>query len=532
MTDAKAASAEPHRHGARIPSAAIALTYALAAGTWILLSARYVNALEDGSALPTFHYPTLNGLLFVLVTGLLLYGLVNYSMRGFKAGLARFDTRDSLTGLPTMAVMRAQLGADVNRAKGEGGILAVVTINIDRFQHFVNRYGYDAGDEMLKAVAMRLRSIVRRRDFVSRISGDEFAVALAEIKDQRDLEGSLAILRDGLAAPFQYRDQAVRFSVSAGVALYPKDGPDSEALLWRSATALRRAKSQERGTVAFYTPAVGDEALAWSDIERALSGALERREFTVHYQPQVEARSGRVVGHEALLRWTSPCLGAVSPSRFIPVTEASTLICSIGAWVLRRACQDAAEWRRRGAGDLVLSVNVSARQLKDEAFPHLVQHALEQSGLPANLLELEITEGILMEDAEVMLSRLEVLKRLGVSLAIDDFGTGYSNLGYLRRFQAERLKIDKSFVAGLPHDGHARAIVKTIISLGTSLGMRTIGEGVETREQADALVLLGCDEFQGHLFGYPAPAEQVAGEVAGEALVDLHSDLFARSPTA
>jgi EAL domain-containing protein (putative c-di-GMP-specific phosphodiesterase class I) len=307
----------------------------------------------------------------------------------------------------------------------------------------------------------------------------------------------------------------VRFSVSFGVSIYPDDGMNAESLIRNSATALRWAKGRERGTVAFYRDTLGREADTWATLEQALNGAIERQELAIHYQPQVHAGTGRCVGAEALLRWTNPSLGSVPPNRFIPIAEASPLILAIGEWVINEACRQGASWRH-GARDLIVSVNVSARQLKDDGFPAAVDRALSASNFPAHLLELEITESMLMEDADHMLARLNALKERGIRLAIDDFGTGYSNLGYLRRFRADRLKIDQSFVRGLPADAEARAISATIIQLGQSLNLSTIAEGVETEDQAEALATLGCHEFQGYYIGKPMPADQLSAWLAAQ----------------
>ena len=391
-------------------------------------------------------------------------------------------------------------------AHSNGTKLALMIIDLDRFKTINDFLGHNAGDRLLVDLAGRLSTHVRSTDTLSRPGGDEFHLLLSNLSEPDAIVTFLGELMDDLQQPFRIDGQELTTSVSVGVAIYPEDGVDFETLLKKADMAMFRAKDAGRNTYRFFNEEMNEDAVEQITIHAGLWRALEAEQFVLHYQPQVEIASGRLIGAEALLRWSHPDLGLVSPGRFIPVAEETGLIVQIGDWVLREACREAVRWREAGKGELVVAVNLSAIRFKRGNIEQSVARALEESGLDPHRLELELTESILIRDSENVLSAVKRLKQMGVKLSIDDFGTGYSSLAYLKRFEVDKLKIDQTFVRDLVPNSEDAAIVRAIIQMARSLGRKTIAEGVESQHVLDLLGLIECDEVQGYHCGRPMAA--------------------------
>jgi diguanylate cyclase (GGDEF)-like protein/PAS domain S-box-containing protein len=422
---------------------------------------------------------------------------------------------DPLTGLPNRVLLQDRLQQAIAHAERSRTSVALVFMDLDNFKKVNDSLGHAAGDALLGEVARRLRACVRESDTISRQGGDEFVLILGELHGG---EGSLPVLTkvmEALQEPYLHEGNELSTSASIGISLYPEDGSDFEALSKKADMAMYRAKEAGRNTYRFFDEAMDQEALEHLLMRSGLRRALERGEFILYYQPQLEIASGRVIGVESLLRWRHPEFGLVAPGRFIPVAEESGLIVPIGAWVIQEACRQGAAWRQSGLADLTVAVNLSAAQFRREGIEETVTRALNDSGLPAQWLELELTESILIQDAEQVLASVRRLKQLGVKLSIDDFGTGYSSLSYLKRFDIDKLKIDQSFIRDLASDPDDAAIVRAVIQMSHSLGLRTIAEGVETPEMVQQLQAFGCDEAQGYHYARPMPAAEMERYLAG-----------------
>ncbi|QIE29523.1 bifunctional diguanylate cyclase/phosphodiesterase [Caballeronia sp. SBC2] len=416
-------------------------------------------------------------------------------------------THDLLTGLPNRAVFNDRMHEAIRHARRTGSGLAVVFIDLDRFKYVNDSFGHSIGDALLLTVAGALLQGVRAGDIVTRLGGDEFAVLLTELQHARtDGLAHAESLFARFASPFTAGQLELTISASLGIALYPDDGQTPEDLLIHADTAMYRAKEAGRSSIRFYDVEMSRQAIARAALGTALRHALDRGEFELHYQPQVRISDCVPIGIEALIRWRHPEHGMISPAHFIPIAEETGLIAAIGEWVLHAACRQNQAWHAAGLLQLPISVNLSALQLRQANFLTKVRNALEQTGLPPRYLDLEITEGMLMDKSGSVLDLLRELKMLGVSLSIDDFGTGYSNLGYLHSFPIDTLKIDQSFVRGLPENRASIAIATSITTLGQSLGLAVIAEGVETQGQADFFASLGCHSAQGYLYSRPLPA--------------------------
>jgi len=412
---------------------------------------------------------------------------------------------DVLTGLPNRSLLQDRLGQAVARADRSRRPVWVMLIDLDRFKYVNDSMGHKAGDVLLMTVAARLRAALRDTDTVARLSGDEFVVLLAEEAEPL----SPAIVQrvmDAVAQPIMLAGREFFVTCSVGVAAYPCGGTPADSLIEHADIAMYRAKKLGRNNFQFYTPAMNEESLERVRIESGLRNALERNEFVLHYQPQVDLQSGRIVGMEALIRWQHPELGMVPPARFVGVAEDTGLIVPIGAWVMRTACAQNKVWQDAGFGKLRVAVNLSARQFGAADLVQDIEAALVDTGLDADCLELELTESLFMGDIAPAVELLHRMKALGVNLSIDDFGTGYSSFSYLSRFPIDVLKIDRSFVADITHDANDAAIVDSIIALAHNLRLSVIAEGVETAEQLDYLRRQGCDEMQGYHFSRPLPS--------------------------
>jgi diguanylate cyclase (GGDEF)-like protein/PAS domain S-box-containing protein len=415
---------------------------------------------------------------------------------------------DALTGLPNRLLFHDRLMQSIERARRSRQMLAVLVVDLDRFKLINDSLGLEKGDQVLRAVADRLNRALRRSDTVARLGGDEFMLLAAAASAEAAAKVAQKVL-DTLRPPFSVNGHELTTGASIGIALFPHDGDDADTLIKNADTALSRAKEQGRNHYQFYTNDMNATAFERLMLESRLRKALEQGELVVHYQPQLSFETGRIVGVEALVRWFHPDLGMVPPAEFIPLAEETGLIVPIGEWVLRTACRDGRRWQEMGFAPLRVAVNLSARQFQQRDLVESVGRVLEETSLPATDLELELTESVIMRDAAESVRRLRELTALGIQLAVDDFGTGYSSLGYLRTFPIRSLKIDRSFIRDIDRDPNGAAIAQAIIALASSLSLKVIAEGVETREQLDMLRGYGCQEMQGYFFCRPLPADEL-----------------------
>jgi diguanylate cyclase (GGDEF)-like protein/PAS domain S-box-containing protein len=419
-------------------------------------------------------------------------------------------SHDELTGLANRALFHDRLEQSLHYAHRSGRTVAVLLLDLDRFKIINDSLGHSFGDKLLTAVAQRLNRVVRDTDTIARLGGDEFVLLLAEVAESGDV-GLLAarILRD-LAEPYLIEGREVALGASLGISLYPRDSNDGATLIRNADIAMYRAKQEGGGTFSFFAPEMNQRAMEAMEIESALRLALEREEFTLYYQPKVDLESGRISGCEALIRWQHPTRGVVSPADFIPLAEETGLIVPIGTWVLREACRQMRAWQAAGLPITSVAVNLSARQFRREDLPRLVREVLAESGLDPRLLELEMTESMVMADHARVVTVMEELTELGVCLSLDDFGTGYSSFAHLSRFPINHLKIDRSFINRIVVDPNSATIATSIIAMAHRMRLRSIAEGVETEAQLAYLRKQGCDEIQGYLISRPLPAEEYA----------------------
>jgi diguanylate cyclase (GGDEF)-like protein/PAS domain S-box-containing protein len=425
------------------------------------------------------------------------------------ARIAHLAFHDALTGLPNRAVFTDHLTRTVEQAAATGSQMAVLCIDLDGFKAVNDIYGHPCGDVLLVAVAQRLRAVVRGNELVARLSGDEFVVV--QLGDGQPSSAGMLSARmlAALEEPFAIDDQLVRISACVGIALYPTDAANPTDLIKNADMALYRAKADGSGTARFYEAAMDEALRQRRQLDADLGLAIEKEELAVHYQPLAVLESGSILGFEALLRWTHPTLGPISPDTFIPLAEESGLIIQLGDWVLRQACTEAARWQP----PLKLSVNLSPVQFVQDDLVENIREILATTGLDPRRLELEVTEGLLIKDAERAVSILRRLKEMGVQISMDDFGTGYSSLAYFRMFPFDKVKIDQSFIADMIDNPQSRAIIRSVIGLGRGLGVPVVAEGVETTEQLDALRDEGCDQVQGYLISRPNPIGHFASVV-------------------
>ncbi len=430
---------------------------------------------------------------------------------------------DSLTRLPNRVLFKERLAHVLSRAERGRKLVAVCFLDVDHFSRINDTLGYEAGDRLVQEVASRITACTRRGDSVARygeepavevarLGGDEFTVMLPDLDDAQDAVRVVRRILDSFAQSFQLGDHEVFVTATAGVAIYPFDGTDSEDLLKNADAAMFHAKEQGRNTYRLYSSSMNAEAMARMRTEQLLRKAVEAGEFTIWYQPIVDLRTGTVTAAEALVRWKHPELGLITPGGFIGLCEEIGLIVPLGKWILQSVCEQSREWRRSGLGDLTITVNLSARQLYSDGLVDMVREVIHAAGIPPSSLVLELTESMLMDPAGQVGTTVRDLAAVGVGLAIDDFGTGYSSLSYLKHFPVGTLKIDRSFVADVTEDADAAAIVTAIIALARALGMEVVAEGVETEGQAAFLRGQGCEKLQGFYFGRPAPAETFAAE--------------------
>ena len=414
---------------------------------------------------------------------------------------------DLLTNLPNRTTFRDRLTVALAQAGRNRKMLAVLFVDLDRFKTIVDSLGHTIGDELLRSVAERLGASLEPGDTLARLGGDEFVILLPQInRADRAVRVAQRIL-EAVKPPFHFDHHELHVTMSIGITLYPYDGEDADTLLKNADTALYRAKEQGRNNYQLYTPAMNARAFERLALENSLRNAIEREEFSLYYQPQVHMKSGKILGTEAVLRWQHPDLGIVYPSEFIPIAEETGLIMQLGEWVIRTACAQNVLWQKAGLPPMTVAVNLSARQFQQQDLVEIVARILEETSLEPHWLEIEITEGIAMQNADYTNVLLRGLKEMGVRVALDDFGTGYSSLSYLKKFPIDTLKIDQSFVRDLSTDPNDAAIANAVIVLAHSLKLLVVAEGVETREQEAFLREHQCDTYQGFLFSSALPAD-------------------------
>jgi diguanylate cyclase (GGDEF)-like protein len=417
---------------------------------------------------------------------------------------------DGLTGLPNRSMFSKLLSQSISEAHRYQRQLAVAFLDLDRFKQINDTLGHEAGDQLLKEVAARLKGCVRDSDAVARLGGDEFVVLLPELGDGKYAAAVAQKILLLIAKPFTLIGHEFRVTASIGISTYPHDGLDEQTLTKNADIAMYQAKAEGKNNFQFYSEKLNVNSLERLALESSLRLALERNEFRLNYQAKRDIASGRITGMEALLRWEHPDLGTVMPMQFIPVADETGLIIPIGKWVLKTVCLQSVAWQREGLPALCIAVNLTGRQFADESLLADVTEILGSTGMNPQLLEVELSESLLMHDVDNTLRILTGLKALGIRIAIDDFGTGYSSLATLQRFPLDTIKIDRSFVHGLTRDLESRGLADAIIAMGRSLSLTVVAQGVETQEEAEFLRVHACDELQGFYFNRPVPADQFA----------------------
>jgi len=441
--------------------------------------------------------------------------LAENALREQQSRLNYMAFHDSLTGLPNRSLFYDRIYHGLARARRSNSKVALMLLDIDRFKNINDSLGHDAGDLMLKAISTRLSEGVRDMDTVARLGGDEFVIVLEGVHDIEDVMFVANKLLVTLARPIEISGHEISSTVSIGVSIFPEDGLDTDELLKHADIAMYKAKEAGKNNCQFYTKGMNATAVNYLLLENDLRRALDLQQFTLYYQPQIDLKTGNLMGVEALVRWQHPERGLVSPAHFIPLAEETGLIVPIGEWVLREACRQQKLWLDAGRKVGRIAVNLSPRQFRQKNFPGKVEAILRDTQLAAEYLELEITESCAMEHAGETINQLNQLNQMGMYLAIDDFGTGYSSLAYLQRFPIQKLKIDRSFVNDIHDDLHDAAITKTIIGLAHSMQLRVVAEGVETEHQAEWLRQRGCDQAQGFLYAKPMSPKQFESHFHG-----------------
>lgn len=416
---------------------------------------------------------------------------------------------DALTGLPNRILLQDRLEQDCRIADRNKRMVAVILMDMNNLKSINDTLGHQTGDILLKEVAARLKECFRASDTVTRFSGDQFAVIIPELAKQEDIEHVIQSVLDRFKAPFIFFENEFFVTFSIGVSYYPIDDTNAENLLRNADTAMYDAKDHGKNLYQNYTIDMTNKANINLSLMRGLRRALKEEEFVLYYQPQIDLKSGLVIGVEALIRWQDPEKGMISPDQFIPVAEETGLIVPMGEWIIQTACEQAKSWQEQGLPPMTMAINLSSREFKEEGFSKKVIHIIHETGLETKYVELELTESILIEDGTSVIKALDDFKKEGIRLSIDDFGTGYSSLSYLKHFPIDKLKIDQSFIRDLTVDKNDATLVRAIISMALALGLKTIAEGVETQEQLDFLRNEGCEEIQGYLLGRPMPAEQL-----------------------
>lgn len=433
---------------------------------------------------------------------------------------------DSLTGLPNRAIFEEHLSRALKEANGAGEMAALIYLDLDNFKTVNDTLGHAFGDLLLKNVGNSLERRLGEQGIVTRLGGDEFAILLSRVLNRGEVVSVVENILNSFQNPWIVDDREFYITTSIGITIYPEDGQDSHALFKNADTAMYSAKECGKNNYRFYTADMNQRIVEKLEMSNSLRRALERNEFSIYYQPQIDLQSGKIVGLEALVRWTHPTMGAVPPGKFIPIAEETGLIMSIGEWVLRTACSQNKKWQDAGYPLLCVAVNLSARQFQQQDLVEMIQGIMQEYHLEPQWLELEITESLAMKDLEHTIKILHKLRDLGIKIALDDFGTGYSSLNYLKQLPIHTLKIDKSFVNDITEGSNEKAIAKSLIALAHSMNLIVTAEGIETNEQRIFLQNQSCDKAQGYLFSRPLPADEIEKLLAGEnPLVFIHDEI-------
>ena len=445
-----------------------------------------------------------------------LLSRVRYSVRRAEQRLRYLAHVDPVTGLANRNAFNERLDSSIAEAEKFGESLAVLVLDLDNFKQVNDTLGHQAGDDLLRVIGQRIAQALRREDVVARLGGDEFAIILRHVGSSHEASQVCSKLVSSIAQPVSIESHPFVVTASIGLAFCSEDGMDGRTLTRNADTAMYQAKQAGRNTHVTFHPSMDEDVQRRMAMETCLRNALGNGEFSLHYQPKIELGSGTLIGFEALLRWDCRQLGGmISPADFIPVAEDSGLIVEIGEWVIRQALDDLNRWNEGRTVALHVAVNLSVRQIRVGKISQFISRLLSETGMPAGWLELELTESMVMENVHAHIETFHELRKLGVRIAIDDFGTGYSSMSYLKRLPINTLKIDRSFVGDLARDGNDLAIATAIVALGHSLELTVVAEGVETREQAQALAAIGCDIGQGYLYALPMPASRVVQYLAG-----------------
>jgi diguanylate cyclase len=454
--------------------------------------------------------------------------------------LRHLATHDALTGLPNRVLMDDRIGQCIALADRQSQTFAVIVVDLDRFKVVNDSFGHRVGDELLREVAQRLKSVVREIDTVARLGGDEFVLIITQSPERDAIQAVASRIIEVMQAPVRIAGVEIHTSPSIGIAFYPHDASTTETLLAHADAAMYYAKQQGRNNFQYFVPRMNTATQEKVRLESDMHVALEQKQFELHYQPKVNTATGVMHGAEALLRWTHPEHGVIPPSKFIPIAEECGLIGALGAWVVREACRQARAWQLDGLPPLRIAVNLSASQFRQGDIVSIIRDALDAVGLDARYLEVELTESVVMSDPEESIAILEKLSTMGVLVSIDDFGTGYSSMSYLRRFPIDKIKIDRGFISEAMSRPDDASIVRAIISLAHNLRLKVVAEGVESSEQLEFLKTLGCDQYQGFHYSPALPASQflalarskrdAAAELAESDAERTHSKLAVYKP--